>query len=86
MENLEKIFVLMFAAILLVGVAQKIKVPYPIALVIGGTALGFFPGLHDIYFDSDIILFIVLPPILYYGAFGIPYREFQQSWKKNFFL
>ncbi len=86
MENLEKILMLLFAAILLVGLAQKLKLPYPIVLVIGGTALGFIPGLNDIYFDSNLMLVIVLPPILYYGAFGISYREFQQNWRAIFSL
>lgn len=86
MHGLETIFILMFAAILLVGIAQKFHVPYPIALVLGGTAIGFIPELHPIYFDPNMLLLIVLPPILYYGAFGISFREFKQNWKQIFSL
>lgn len=69
----------MFAAAILVGIAQKIRMPYPIALVLGGTAIGFIPGLNAIEFDPNLILLIVLPPILYYAAFGTSFREFKQN-------
>jgi Na+/H+ antiporter len=86
MESLQTIFLLLFASILLVGLAQRIHVPYPIALVIGGTFIGFIPSLHAINFDPNLILLIVLPPILYYAAFGIAFREFQKNWGKIFSL
>lgn len=86
MGSVETIITLMFAAVLLIGVAQKMHVPYPIALVLGGTAIGFIPGLHPLNFDPNLILVIVLPPILYYGSFGIAYREFQKNWKVIFSL
>lgn len=86
MAGLETIFILLFAAVLLVGVAQHFHIPYPLALVISGTAIGFLPGLHTIHFDSNLVLVIVLPPILYYAAFGIPFREFKQNWREIFSL
>jgi monovalent cation/hydrogen antiporter len=86
MESLQTIFILIFAAVLLIGIAQKIRVPYPIALVVGGAAIGFIPGLHAVNFDPILILVIVLPPILYYAAFGISFREFRQNWREIFSL
>lgn len=86
MDNLQILIILMFAAALLVGIAQKIQMPYPIALVLGGTAIGFIPGLPAIYFDPNLILVIVLPPILYYAAFGISFREFKSNWRTIFSL
>lgn len=86
MQSLQTIFLLLFAAILLVGIAQKFRIPYPIALVLGGTAIGFIPGLPTIYFNPNMILVIVLPPILYYAAFGTAFREFQRNWKDIFSL
>lgn len=86
MNSLETIIILLFAAILLVGIAQKFHVPYPIALVVGGTTLGFIPGLQAIYPDPNLFLLIVLPPILYYASFGISFREFKQNWRDIFSL
>lgn len=86
MSGLETIFLLLFAAVLLVGIAQKFHLPYPFALVLGGIAIGFIPGLQTIDFNPETILLIVLPPILYYAAFGLSFREFQKNWKVIFSL
>lgn len=86
MDSVTTVFVLLFVAVLFVGIAQKFKLPYPIALVLGGTAIGFLPGVHAIDFDPNLLLLIVLPPVLYYGAFGISFREFKQRWREIFSL
>lgn len=86
MESFQILIVLIFLAAFLVGLAQKIRIPYPIALVLGGTAIGFIPNLQAISFDPNLILVIVLPPILYYAAFGISFREFRNNLKEIFSL
>lgn len=86
MESLEIIFFLLLCAVLLVGIAQRINLPYPIILVLGGTAISFIPGIDNIYFDPNLMLMIFLPPILYYAAFGISFHEFQRNWKNIFSL
>ncbi|MBA3958140.1 MAG: Na+/H+ antiporter [Parachlamydiaceae bacterium] len=86
MPEIQIIFILIFVAILLVGLAQKIRIPYPVALVFGGASIGFIPGLPLITLNFNLLLFMVLPPILYYAAFDIAFREFQQNWKNIFSL
>lgn len=81
MDNFQLFILLMFSAALLVGIAQKIRIPYPIALVLGGAAIGFTPAHEAIDFDPNLILVIVLPSILYYAAFGISFREFKHNWR-----
>lgn len=80
------IFILLLSAVILVGFAQRIKVPYPIILILGGVAISFIPGIDRVYFDPNLILTIFLPPILYYSAFGISFREFQRNWTTIFSL
>ncbi|HYJ66923.1 MAG TPA: Na+/H+ antiporter [Nocardioidaceae bacterium] len=46
-------------------VANRLSVPYPIVLVVGGAALGFVPGLPDVHLDPEIVLVVFLPPLLY---------------------
>ena len=67
---------LISVAVLLVSVAQKLRLPYPIVLVFGGALIGFLPEMHFIQFDPELVLSIILPPILYYTAFWTPLREF----------
>ena len=49
--------------------APKVRVPYPILLVIGGLAIGLVPGLPHVEIDPDVILVGLLPPLLYGSAF-----------------
>jgi len=56
------------AAIALAWLARHLGLPYPIALVLGGAAIGFAPGLPRLPFDPNLILVLVLPPILYQAA------------------
>ncbi|MBS0654609.1 MAG: Na+/H+ antiporter [Verrucomicrobia bacterium] len=86
MDSFQTLVVLIFLATLLVGIAQKIGITYPIALVLGGTAIGFIPCLASFSFNPNLILPIVLPPILYYAAFSISFREFKKNWKEIFSL
>jgi len=60
------------AAIPLVALAKRANVPYPVALVLGGLALGFIPGLPRIELDPNLVLVIFLPPLLYWEAITAP--------------
>jgi len=86
MENIEIIFFLLLVSVLLVAIAQKIHVPYPLILILGGAAISFIPGIGTIYYNPNLILMIFLPPILYYSAFNISFREFQRGWRGIFSL
>ena len=47
------------------AVAQRLSVPYPIVLVLGGLVLGALPGIPNIELDPALVLVIFLPPLLY---------------------
>ena len=64
MNELEFLFVLLVAAAGLVRVADLIRVPYPIVLVLGGLAIGFIPGLPDVELAPDVVFLVFLPPLL----------------------
>ena len=55
--------------------APKLRVPYPIILVLGGLALGFVPGLPEINLPPDLVLVGVLPLLLYGAAFFTSLRD-----------
>src|SRR5690349_22656231 len=56
------------------AVANWLRVPYPIPLVIGGLLLGLVPGIPDIQLDPDLVLLVFLPPLLYSAAFFVDLR------------
>jgi Na+/H+ antiporter len=79
MELLQIILFLMLCSVALGWVARRLSFPYPIALVIGGAALGFLPELPQFPFDPQFILVLVLPPILYQAALMTSWRDFKAN-------
>ena len=68
------VFVAMFA-----GLARRLKVPYPILLVVAGLLVSFVPGMPRIGFNPDLVFVVFLPPLLYSAAWTLSWREFQRS-------
>jgi Na+/H+ antiporter len=63
----------------LVPLANRLAVPYPVLLVLGGLALGFIPNsiLPDIVLRPDLVFLLFLPPLLYWASITTPWREFR---------
>ena len=70
---------LLLCAVALGWLARRLNFPYPIALVLGGGALGFVPDLPPLPFEPHIILALVLPPILYQAALLTSWRDFKAN-------
>jgi len=69
-EHFETFLIVLFVAVAVLNVvAQRLRIPYPIPLVIGGLALGFVPGVPEVELEPDLVLVIFLPPLLYAAAF-----------------
>jgi monovalent cation/hydrogen antiporter len=56
-----------------------VRIPFPILLVLGGLALGFMPGIPTIQLPPDVVLFAVLPPLIYYSAYSTSLRDLRQN-------
>jgi CPA1 family monovalent cation:H+ antiporter len=65
--------------LLLIVLADRLDLPYPILLVLGGLGIGFAPGVPDFRLDPDVVLLIVLPPLLYSAAFFSSLRELRTN-------
>jgi monovalent cation/hydrogen antiporter len=73
------VLVVLAAVLLLIVIADRLDLPYPILLVLGGLGLGFAPGVPDVRLDPDIVLLVVLPPLLYSAAFFSSLRELRTN-------
>lgn len=71
--------ILLVLVVLFAVLAQKLKTPYPIVLVIAGLALSFVPGIPKIQLNPEIVFLVVLPPLLYNGAWQTSWRDFRQN-------
>lgn len=58
--------------------ANRLKIAYPILLVIAGLLVSFIPGTPAIKIDPELIFIIFLPPLLYEAAFAVSWKE---MWK-----
>ncbi|RAW00641.1 Na+/H+ antiporter [Pseudochryseolinea flava] len=66
---------LVFSVSILVLIAQKIRIAYPIFLAIAGIVVGFIPMLPTIGIDPELVFLVILPPILYEAAQSISLKE-----------
>ncbi len=66
---------LILAILLLVMLAQKLKIAYPIVLVLGGLLLSVIPGIPLISINPELIFVIFLPPLLYEAAWATSWKE-----------
>jgi monovalent cation/hydrogen antiporter len=62
--DLEYLFALLLAAVLLVRAADIVHLPYPIVLVLGGLVIALIPGAPHLELEPDAILLVFLPPLL----------------------
>ncbi len=65
----------------LVMLAGKLRLAYPIVLVLGGLALSFTSRFSDITIDPELVFFIFLPPLLYEAAWQVSWKEFWR-WRR----
>ena len=70
---------LLLAFTALLAASPRLRVPYPILLVLGGLALGFAPGVPTITLPPQVVLFGVLPPLLYSAAFFTSLRDLRAN-------
>jgi CPA1 family monovalent cation:H+ antiporter len=61
------------------AVARRLKVPYPIVLVLAGLVISFFPRMPRVPLDPNVVFVIFLPPLLYASAWSMSWREFRRN-------
>ncbi|HUR10307.1 MAG TPA: Na+/H+ antiporter [Flavitalea sp.] len=65
----------------LVMIARKIRLAYPIVLVLGGLALSFTSAFSKMTIDPELVFFLFLPPLLYEASWQTSWKEFWR-WKR----
>ena len=79
MQNIGIVIALLAIAIALAQVTDRIRVPYPILLVLVGIAVGLIPGLPPVFLDPDVAFLVFLPPVLYAAAWNTSWPDFKGS-------
>jgi Na+/H+ antiporter len=79
LPEIEAILVLLAVVAALATLADRIRVPYPILLVLGGLVLGFVPGLPKVELEPEVVFLLFLPPLLYVSAIFTSWRDFRAN-------
>ncbi|QJB40576.1 Na+/H+ antiporter [Chitinophaga oryzae] len=80
-HSLLLVLTLLFVVFMLVMLGQRLKISYPIFLVLAGLGIGFIPGLPAMEIDPDMVFTIFLPPLLYEAAWYTSWNDFWK-WKR----
>lgn len=81
MDQLLLIVGLLFATVIAVGLGDKLKLPYPVLMLLMAGALTFIPGFPDLQIEPELILPIFLPPLLFATAQKSSWAVFKIRWR-----
>ena len=73
-----QVLILLLAVVAAIAViANRLRIPPSILLVLTGILLALVPGLPPVELAPELVLLLVLPPIIYTSAFLMSWREFR---------
>lgn len=80
LHALETVILLLLIMVAIFAViAHRLKVPYPIVLVLAGLVISFVPHMPRVPLDPSLVFLIFLPPLLYSAAWTTSWREFRHN-------
>jgi CPA1 family monovalent cation:H+ antiporter len=79
MQTIATVIILLAVVTALADVTDRIRIPYPILLVLSGIVIGLIPGLPHVSLDPEIVFLIFLPPILYSAAWNTSWPDFKAA-------
>jgi monovalent cation/hydrogen antiporter len=80
------LLVLLVLVAALALLAKRLRIAYPIVLVIGGLCLSFIPRLPRVSLDPNAVFLIILPPLVFSAAFHTSWRDFRGNLVSIFLL
>jgi CPA1 family monovalent cation:H+ antiporter len=87
MSGTIQLLILLLVVLAAVGVAaRRLNTPPAILLVLVGAALALTPGLPSMELAPEVVLLLVLPPVIYWSAVAMSWREFRFNLRPITFL
>ncbi len=84
LKDFEFYLFLVFLITMLIMLANKIQVAYPVLLVLAGLLISFIPGVPPIKVEPELLFVIFLPPLLYEAAWSTSWKELWR-WRRIIF-
>ncbi|APU39899.1 MULTISPECIES: Na+/H+ antiporter [unclassified Streptomyces] len=76
MDQLALLFVLLLGAVVMVPLGDRLGLPAPVLMTLGGAVLALVPAVPDVEVPPEYILPLVLPPLLYASVQRTSWRQF----------
>lgn len=86
MEFMVMLIALLFGTVLMVGVGERLRLPYPVLMLLFSAAVALIPGLPELHVEPDLILPLFLPPLLFAAAQRSSWSVFRVRWKSLILL
>ena len=81
MEFLLLLVGLLFGTVLVAGLGERIRLPYPILMLVFSAGVAFLPFIPEVHINPELILPLFLPPLLYAAAQRSSWSIFRLRWR-----
>lgn len=79
-RDVELVVALLVVSMAIALAARRLRVPYTLALVLVGLALGIFHVLPQVQLSPDAVLFLFLPALLFEGSWSVNTEAIITDW------
>lgn len=79
--SLPQIIGLLLAVVAVATLADRLRIAYPILMVIAGVVVAVLPIQHRIHLEPDLILLVFLPPLIYDASLDTSARDLRAHWR-----
>ncbi|MDI2126204.1 Na+/H+ antiporter [Yinghuangia seranimata] len=76
MDQLTVLFLLFLLTLVAMPLAERLRLPYPVVITVGGLLLAVLPGVSALRLNPDLLLPLLLPPLLHTAGWRTSWREF----------
>ncbi|EWT05629.1 sodium:proton antiporter [Intrasporangium chromatireducens Q5-1] len=81
MDNLVEIIVLLGGTAVIVGIAERVRLPYPVLMLIAAAGVSLIPSVPSLVIPPELILPLFLPPLLFATAMRTSWSVFRVRWR-----
>lgn len=79
-DMLQLMVLLLVVTLIVALIAQRLRLPYTLFLVIAGLIIGLSPFLNEIVLNPDLVLFLFLPVLIFEGAWNVEIEKLAADW------
>lgn len=79
--NVAPVFWLILIAFIVALIARRLKVPYALALVITGLAIGIPRLMPQVHLEPTLLFTVFLPPLLFEAAINLRVEALRRDWQ-----